>query len=271
MGELYTRTDADGRPNTEIEEWFSKEIETPFLPVLERIISLPGKSTSPAPWNPQKEKVLRQLGFITGATLDFITLTNTENEILAHYIAALLARTPKYLQKINVYHERVFPADIRWGPFNREALMVQANLNHMRTVIETYRVAIASSDLIFLKAKREREFLYSDTGIFVPEPWNDHGVPFDIHVPLTPEISVEVLPVPNRAFVGKFPLAYLNAQGVSRMNRIIVGNAENFIFSRSSPPLDFIHRNFGVPAPKCIGTRVQDGRVVAFYDPSRDR
>lgn len=269
MSELYTKTDADGNPNVEVEEWFSREIERPFLPVLERIISLPGRTTEPAPNNPEKREMVKRLGFVLRKHVDYIQITDEENRILARYVAALLARTPKYLSKIDDHHQQVFPQNAAFGPFDRDALVTQANLNHMQNTISLYDEVIAQSDLIFIKPDCDREFLYCDTGIVADEPWSDHGVPFDIHVPLTPELSVEVLPAPSKSFVGKFPLALMNSQGVARMNRIVVGNADRFVFSRSAPPIKFIQKNFGIPAPKDIATKVVNGRVEALYDPSR--
>ena len=56
MSQLYSRVDAHGNVNTDIEEWFSKEIESPFCPTLEHIISLPKKTTVPALNSPEKRR-----------------------------------------------------------------------------------------------------------------------------------------------------------------------------------------------------------------------
>jgi hypothetical protein len=57
--------------------------------------------------------------------------------------------------------------------------------------------------------------------------------------------------------------------GVARYNRIVLGGARRFVFTRKDPPLDFITKNFGVPAPKNIGYRVTDGRLETHFDPGR--
>jgi len=230
MSELYTRIDANGNPNTEIEEWFSTKIEGPFRPILDQILTLPHLTTEPAPHNAEKKNLVNQLGFITNKSVDFIKLSNNEVHLLSKYIAALLVRTPTYLTKIANYHDTITPAEFSWGPFCRNDLITQIKLNQMLQALDAYYEVISKSDFIFIKTKCDKEFLYSDTGIVAQEPWNSGGIPFDIHAPLTPELAVNVLPAPNPVFRNKCPVAYLNSQGVSRMNRIIVGNAENFVW-----------------------------------------
>jgi hypothetical protein len=61
----------------------------------------------------------------------------------------------------------------------------------------------------------------------------------------------------------------LTKQGVARVNRIILGGAERFVFSRQNPPVTFITKHFGKPAPKNIGYRIVAGRLETFYEPNR--
>jgi hypothetical protein len=112
--------------------------------------------------------------------------------------------------------------------------------------------------------------LYGDGGIVVEEPWRrKYGIPFDTYAPLTPDIAVQVLPIPIHGDLSTAVIAKSNNEGVARQNRIILGGARRFVFSRQMSLLKYIQENFGRPSPKNIGYRIVKGRLQTSYDPSR--
>jgi hypothetical protein len=115
-----------------------------------------------------------------------------------------------------------------------------------------------------------REFIFSDGGITAQEPWSKRTIPFEIYVPLTPKLSLNVLPLPN-AYTKGLWVTRVNTRGVARYNRIMLSEAKRFVFSRSAPPLAFIQKHFGMPAPSPFGSRLVNGRLETIYNPSRDR
>jgi hypothetical protein len=80
---------------------------------------------------------------------------------------------------------------------------------------------------------------------------------------------VALLPVPLPADLDTAMIADSTTQGVARQNRIILGGAKRFVFSRQAPPPSFIAKYFGEPAPKNIGYWITDDRLQTCYDPSR--
>ena len=140
-------------------------------------------------------------------------------------------------------------------------------------VFNVYAERIESSYLALSRRVGAFEYLYTDGGIKAEEPWQTRsGVPFDIHAPLTPDIALAVLPIPlpSQDFLKAAPIAEATDAGVARQNRIVLGSALRFVFSRSTPPTRFITRHFGRPAPKSIGFTVRDGRLDTWYEPDRD-
>jgi hypothetical protein len=66
-----------------------------------------------------------------------------------------------------------------------------------------------------------------------------------MRAPLTPDIAVQVLPAPFAADLTKASIMESTNQGIARQNRIILGGAKQFVFSRQIPPSKFIKENFG--------------------------
>jgi hypothetical protein len=87
-----------------------------------------------------------------------------------------------------------------------------------------------------------------------------------VHPPLTPDIAVHVLPVPFAADLTKASIMESTNQGIARQNRIILGGAKQFVFSRQTPPSKFIKENFGKSAPKNIDYRIVNGRLETSYE-----
>ncbi|WP_417614975.1 DUF4238 domain-containing protein [Parasphingorhabdus sp.] len=268
-GELYTRFEISGRKDLTIEKWFAAEIENPFVKALDRLLSLDGIETSPLLGRRRdKELELRELGFIIPTKLEKIPLSGEHRAAINSYLAALLVRNPKYLAKLAAFHDKnglTFPEGL---PRNQEIKVVA--LNNMLSVFEIYRDEIAKADLGLLLVMGENELLFSDAGISAQEPWKAGPIPFDIHAPLTPRLALEVLPIRQNKSPECF-IMRMNNQGTARMNRIILEDAERFVFSRQTPPLKFIIKHFGKPAPKSIAHRVVNGKLETKFDHSRDR
>jgi len=112
----------------------------------------------------------------------------------------------------------------------------------------------------------DQQSIYAD-GVLVDEPWRrEYGIPFDMRAPLTPDIAVQVLPAPFAADLTKASIMESTNQGIARQNRIILGGAKQFVFSRQTPPSKFIKENFGKSAPKIIGYRIVNGRLETIYE-----
>jgi len=112
----------------------------------------------------------------------------------------------------------------------------------------------------------DQQSIYAD-GVLVDEPWRrEYGIPFDMRAPLTPDIAVQVRPVPFAADLTKASIMESTNQGIARQNRIILGGAKQFVFSRQTPPSKFIKENFGKSAPKNIGYLIVNGLLVTIYE-----
>lgn len=269
-GELYTRLDAEGEKDRDIERWFSREIETPFEPVFTKLLSLDGiqQHHFPRRGNPAQRKDVKDLGFIVSDYDERFPLSRTDHTALANYLAALVVRSPFYLMKLTEWHQQnnasAAPLPIDPAVFRGFAL------ENMLYLYDVYREVIAAAHISLTIADCNREFLFSDGGVVAKEPWSARPMPFDLYAPLTPKLALNVLPVPGAA-ASELSVARLNSQGVARYNRIVVGNARRFVFSKSLPPIAFIRRNFGVPAPEPIGTRWIGGKLETKYERRRDR
>lgn len=267
-GELYTRYELTGEKDLTIERWFSREIEAPFVGALKRLSTMEGITVSPLEAKrPEKEQEVRDLGFIVPTKVERLPLVPEHRDAIARYLAALLVRNPLYLAKLARFHDvhgTPLPAGVP-----RDAAIRTVALDNMLLVFETYRQRIADADFGLILVERGNEFLFSDAGISAEEPWRPGPLPFDIHAPLTPTLALEVFPVPDRGLRNCF-IMRVNNQGVARMNRIALQNAQRFVFSRQAPPVKFIKEHFGKPAPKSIGVRMRNGILETKFDRSRD-
>lgn len=262
--ELYTFLESNGSKNAELELWLSREIDDPLEAALafvsdkgrierRRIIS----------HDPQKAELCKKLGYRITPYVEFLTITNDVRHTLARYIAAQLVRTPHYLEKLIDFQ-------VRENEIGDKNDAKKYALNNLKTLFELYADRIFHADLMLLGRDGNFEFLFADGGLQVAEPWRSQsGIPFDIHAPLTPDLTLQVLPVRDPVFGNQLPLSFATDAGVSRMNRIVVGAARRFVFSRGAPPANFVAKNFGVPAPKNIGYRYVNGELETIYDPTR--
>ena len=143
-------------------------------------------------------------------------------------------------------------------------------LDNMLNLYQVYTNQIAKAVFLISRRVGSSEYIYADGGIMVEEPWRtEFGIPFDIHAPLTPDIALQVLPIPSSDDLDTAAIMESNNQGTARLNRIILGGAERFVFSRQAPPLKFIVKNFGKLAPKNIGYSLNNGQLETCFDPRR--
>lgn len=211
--------------------------------------------------DPDKVETARQLGFQIQNYVESIPLPKDVRAAIANYLAALLVRHPKYLQKLIRFHK------------DQAQSSVQARnlaLENMLWLFDLYRAEISRSVLMISRRVGSAEYLYADGGLMVEEPWRKRfGIPFDIHAPLTPELAIEVLPSPLKDDLNIAIIMEANNQGVARQNRIVLGGANRFVFSRNTPPSNFIKKYFGIPAPKNVGYRIINGNLETVFDPAR--
>jgi hypothetical protein len=259
--ELYTRFGTDDFKDTGIEKWFSETIDGPAAEMITYLLDPKNVYRTLFSADPKKAKTARLLGFRVNAYIDKIRLTAEIRTAIARYVAALLVRHPTYLAKLMQFHavDAASPVDAK----NRA-------LDNMLHLFGVYAERIAKSALLISRRVGDAEYLYADGGLMVQEPWRtSHGIPFDIHAPLTPDIAIQVLPTPFATNLDVAMIAESTKQGVARQNRIILGGARRFVFSRQAPPTTFIRKYFGKPAPKNIGLSITDDGLQTSYDPSR--
>lgn len=260
--ELYTRFSEDAAKDTSIEDWFGKEIDAPARAMIEHLSD--PSNTRRRKIRPRREKndQMNELGFRTRDYVEFIPLSYDVRQSIARYISALVVRHPSYLSKLVEFHSK--------NGYS-ENLSRNKALENMIYIYDIYISEIQNAVIMVCRRDSASEFLYADGGLVVDEPWHHrYGIPFTIHAPLTPDLALEVIPFPFREVDRS--VAYITdmtTNGVARMNRIVLGVAKRFVFSRQPPPGAFISRNFGIPAPKNIGYRIVDGRFETKYEPSR--
>ena len=268
-GELYTRLDPSGAKDRDIERWFSREIEAPFGEALARLLTLDGieRRKFPSRGDPIKRKEVQELGFIVNDYDERMPLTAADRSAIANYLAALVVRSPRYLTKLTDWHRANNSLDdLPSGPATFRGFALD-NMLHLYNI---YRDAIAGGYINLMIADCDREFLFADGGVTAQEPWSKRPMPFDLFAPLTPKLAFNVLPLPD-AYTDGLWISRLSARGVARYNRIMLASAKRFVFSKSPPPIAFIAKHFGVPAPAPFGSRWIDGKLETKYDRSRDR
>lgn len=271
-GDLYTRYNLTGEKDLTIERWFSTEIEGPFANTLDYLSKIPGLARERFRAEPEKEKTAEYLGFIVNGFRETIILTPDHRLSLAKYLAALIVRNPSYLARIQQYHIKNRTGLLLGiDSMSSDKLVRTITLDNMLKTFDRYGKVIAGSQFLFSKRECANEFLFSDAGIIPDEPWLAGPIPFDAYAPLTPDLGVAVLPVPNRQQGNRALFSRVNSRGVNRLNRNSVGQAERFVFSRSEPPIEFIKKHFGNPSPKSIGHRIVNGRLEVTFDREKDR
>lgn len=260
--ELYTRFLDDDTKDTAIEDWFARAIDDPATTLINHLLDPANVSRRPFRGDPKKAETVRALGYRVTDYIDRIYLPPNVRLAISQYVAALLVRHPRYLATLVEFHT---------GNAQTPRLIKNLALENMLYAFRIYVERINAAMFIVTRRIGSSEYLYADGGLTVDEPWRP-DIPFDIHAPLTPDISIEILPVPIRSSEDLTHAAISEAtnRGVARQNRIVLGNAMRFVFSRGQPPTDFIKRHFGIPAPRNIGARVRNGRLETWFDPARN-
>jgi hypothetical protein len=259
--ELYTRFgDADSK-DTSIEEWFADAIDGPASTMINYLLDPSNIRKIPFRGDPNKKRLVKELGFCTHQYAEFMRLPDSIRGAIARYLAALLVRHPIYLDKLIQFN--------KWGAVS-ETIARHRGLDNMLKLFEIYSNKIGQAVIMVSKRAGTAEYLYADGGLMVQEPWrSEQGIPFDIHAPITPDLALEVLPVPTPDDLTIAHVIKARNPGVARQNRILLGGARRFVFSRQSPHSDFISKNFGVSAPKNIGYRFVNGELETKYEPLR--
>ena len=259
--ELYTRFGENDTKDTSVEEWFASEIDGPAKTMIEHLLDAQHVRRISYVGDSAKAETVRALGFRVNPYVDVIALPTKIRLSIARYLSALLVRHPTYLAKLNEFHrDEVQSHDDRIE-------LALANMVHLYNV---YGKMISKSMIMMSRRVESAEYLYADGGLVVQEPWRRaDGIPFDIHAPITPDIALQVIPLPTKTNLSIMPISEATDQGVARQNRIVLGGATRFVFSKSPPPTDFVVNHFGKPAPRNIGYRFKDGRMETKYDPSR--
>jgi hypothetical protein len=259
--ELYTRFTDDDQKDVAVEDWFAAEIDGPARVLIEHLLDPTNSRRRSFRGDPEKAETVRQLGYKVNPYLEEVATPSEVREAIARYVAALLVRHPSYLSKLVHFHS---PDSINSRVTKNRAL------DNMVWLHGVYTERMRTAAFVISRAIDAHEFLYADGGVKVEEPWKTtHGIPFDVHAPITPELAVAVLPLPDVEDLDRAAVMECTNQGVARLNRIVLGVAQRFVFSRQVPPSKFIAENFGKPAPKNIGYRVINGRLESKYDPNR--
>lgn len=143
-------------------------------------------------------------------------------------------------------------------------------LKNMMHLFNVYSNRIMDSDFIAVEAAGTHEFLFSDGGIVAREPWSDErGLPFDIHIPISPKLSIQVIPAPTQAWPNGIIVSYAANSAISIHNRIILAQAKSQVFSRSFPPVSFIKKNWGRSAPDFMAFRRNGSELETKVDLSK--
>jgi hypothetical protein len=261
--ELYTRFVDENVKDTTVEEWFAETIDAPATRMIEHLIDPANIRRTPFRADPSKADTAKAVGFRVKPYIDRVSLPVEIRRAISSYLAALLVRHPTYLAKLTQFHK---------GDKTTVESARNRALDNMIHLYKIYAEKIESSVLMITRRVGSAEYLYADGGLMVKEPWRrEFGIPFDIHAPLTPDIAIQVLPIPFQ-FADDLLSAAIGestSQGVARQNRIILGGAKRFVFSRQTPPVKFIQKNFGQPAPENIWYGIINGRLQAGYNSSR--
>ncbi|MES2832063.1 MAG: hypothetical protein V4695_08735 [Pseudomonadota bacterium] len=264
--ELYTRFLEDDSKDTTVEEWFAQTIDGPATKMINYLLDPANVIRKLGPRHRsyalmRLAAMAKEAGYRVHPYMEFISIPDEIRHAIADYVSALLVRHPTYLAKLKKFHVRLTASD-------KQAK--NSALEDMLRMFEIYKEKIAHAPFVLSKTSGSAEYLYADGGLLVDEPWReDSRIPFDIHAPLTPELSLQVLPMPLQ-FADDLSTASIGEQtnqGVARSNRIILEGAKRFVFSRQEIPATFIKQNFGKPAPRNTSICIENGELKVSNRP----
>src|ERR1700742_1193391 len=155
-GDLYTRYEISGEKDLTIERWFSQEIEGPFRETLDFIASIPGLQRERLRLDQEgvrKRELSQELGLVVSDYRESLDLPPKHRLTLAKYLAALLVRNPRYIRKLEGFHDREnksFLADKVEDADYKKGVKSLA-LDNMLKIFDTYGRTVVASDFMFLK------------------------------------------------------------------------------------------------------------------------
>lgn len=256
---LYSKTYLDGTKDTAIETWLAKQVDAPFDGAFEEIFDFSRIRQHRYKGDERLRNELKEIGYEMNDFIEEISIKFEYKKILSNYIASLLVRTPSYLKRLNNFH-----SDLAGDTYNYA-------LDNMIYMYDVYREKISQSYIKVMRRTGDNEFIYGDQAVTAQEPWGRSYLPFTIHAPITPDFAVAVMPYEGLNPEEIIGINRLRNRGVSRFNRLVLGDSERFVFSRQNPPLNFIKKNFGRPAPAPFKHRKINGKIETGYDRSKDR
>lgn len=256
---LYSKTNVDGTKDAAIEAWLATNVDAPFDGAFQEIFDFSRIRRHKYKGDERLRNDLKAIGYEINNFIEDLKIDFECKIILSNYIAGLLVRTPSYLKRLNDFHSDQVSEAHNYA------------LDSMIYLYDVYRERINQSYMKIMRRTGENEFIYGDQAVTAKEPWGRSYLPFTIHAPITPDFAVAVIPYEGLNPEGVIGISRLKNRGVSRFNRIVLGDSERFVFSRQDPPLDFIKKNFGRPAPAPFKHRKVNGKIEVGYDRHRDR
>lgn len=255
--ELYTRFDEDGNKDASLEDWFANAIDAPARALIEHLLDPSNTSRRPFRGKPEAAAFAASVGFRTNPYIDFIHLPRSVHEALAHYVAALVVRHPDYLRSL-----APDPAEAE------QAARRNVSLDVMLDLFEKFskRILHSNSLIMMLRRIEDDQFYFADSGVSTIERWETSPIPFRLQAPITPDVTLSITPLPfGHQFKSQIAIAESTNLAVARANRVIVGAAKRFVFSRGPSDTQFIRRHFGIAPPNDLASRTNAGKFEARW------
>ena len=240
--ELYTRFGEDGSKDTSIEDWFSQVIDDPARTMIEHFLDQSNVRRVPFQGRKAEAEFAKSLGYLIHPYLDLYSVPASLREAVAAYAAALVVRHPTYIQKLSALNK--IASDSHIDAKNR-------TLDNMLRMFDVFRAAMLNSQLVLDRRVGDYEYLFADGGVLVSERWTgESGIPFTVHAPLTPDLSLSVFPLSFATGIPGVPMAEATNKAVARANRVALGAAKRFVFSKNPVNSKFVVEHFGKPPPR---------------------
>jgi hypothetical protein len=248
--ELYTRFSEDGSKDTSIEEWFAEAIDGPSKTMIAHFLDLSNRRRLPFQGRKAEADFARSVGYRINPYVDVVALHDSVREAVAAYVAALVVRHPTYIQKLSSISGMEALSQIESK--NR-------TLDDMLFMFKRFYDVMLTSQILLDQRIGNHEYLFADSGVFVVERWTTSSIPFRVHAPITPDLCISVMPLPFATRIPGVPVAEATNRAVARTNRVILGAARRFVFSKGPVNSRFVVENFGVPPPNDIASRALNG------------
>jgi hypothetical protein len=255
--ELYTRFAEDGTKDTSIEDWFAEAIDAPAKTIIEHFLEKSNIRRVPFQGRRAEAEFAQKVGYRINPYVDLCSAPTPVRQAVAAYAAALVVRHPTYIQKLAALN----------GIASANHLDAKnRTLDNMLSMFDLFSAAMRNAELMLDRRVGTHEYLFADGGVLVTEQWTgESGIPFTIAAPLTPDISLTVFPMPFATNIPGISIAEATNQAVARNNRITLGAAKRFVFSRSPVSSAFVTDHFGKPPPNDIAFRAVNGTFEARW------